>query len=358
LTRLGSVEAGGVQLGTNVDVGGSTAAVQFVITNPQTEARYVTIVMSTNILLGESRVVQMRTERNGTSFRIVNDLTHFQVFAKDYPLVVDVNTFWYGSASELATHTDQQISENFIYDGNSGAFALSWTNRLVPPRTRIVLSALMSWGEVSNPPSGSVDSSQLPPDNATMNWEANVSITGKIDVTSATVVTDIVVYLVVDGEIMQSFPLDATGGFTVSFSAAALKLSGGTHVFQIYAVDSVGAIASIASFSNEVLAPTAPQTLTPRPTGTPTASPSISASWGAIVDIPWREPYGFDTANEGVNQVTVGKIVIGIGIPIGVILILGFGFLIHRYQHAIRADMMEQLQSSSASELGSTGTGI
>jgi hypothetical protein len=185
-----------------------------------------------------------------------------------------------------------------------------------------------------------------------------VSISGTIDLSTTALIAEVVVYLVVDGEIVQEFRPDANGGFTISFSPAALQLAGGNHLFQIYATDAVGSIAPIASFSNKVLAPTLPQTRTAIATETPTASPTESASWGAIVDLPWYNDPGIEAAEEGVNSVTVGKIVIGVGIPIGIILVIAFGFLINRYQRALRADMSQRLKESSASELGSAGTRV
>jgi hypothetical protein len=357
-SRLSSVEALGLQLATNFDASGSTAVVQFVVTNPLPESRNVSIVLSTSILLGENRHVQIRIENDAGSFRIVNDLTHFQVFARNYPLVVDVDSYWFGPASQLATSAVPQVPADATYNADDAALALSWVNRIVPPRTRIVLSALMSWGEVSNPPKASIPDEELPPDNKEMAWDTNVSIAGKIDVSTTPAIEEIVVYLVVDGEIVQEFRPDANGGFTISFSPAALRLTGGSHVFQIYAVDAGGSIAPLASFSNVVLAPTVPQTATAAVTDTPTASATASASWGEVVDVPWQGDPGIETADEGVSQVTVGKIVIGVGIPIGIILIVGFGFLIHRYQGALRADMRQQLTESSAAEPGSTGMGI
>jgi hypothetical protein len=59
-----------------------------------------------------------------------------------------------------------------------------------------------------------------------------------------------------------------------------------------------------------------------------------------------------------VSQITVGKVVIGVGIPIGIILVVGFGFLINRYRGAVEADMNQQLKEFSASEAESTGMGV
>jgi hypothetical protein len=164
-----------------------------------------------------------------------------------------------------------------------------------------------------------------------------------------------VVFLVVDGEVVSQVQPTTQGKFEIQFSPSSLRLSGGTHVFQIYAVDAVGAIAPIASFSTVVLAPTPAQSVTADATKSPTPSATASASWGEIVDLPWYEDPGIDEADEGVSSIEVGKIIIGVGIPIGVFLIIAFAVLIHRYRRAVEADMNQRLKSSNASDAGATG---
>jgi hypothetical protein len=358
LSRLTTVEENDVGIATNVDTAGSTAVVQFILTNSESEPRNVSIVLSTNIMLGESRHAHIETENNGTSFRIVNGLTHFQVFCRNYPMVIDVDSYWFGPSLSLDSHVTSQVELNGSFDGDSGAIALSWFDRTVPGRTRIVLSTLMSWGEVSNPPKVSVNSSQLPKETDEVKWEENISIGGNIEIVNTDDVSLIFVYLVVDGEVMTQVHPEADGGFTIAFSPSALQLSGGTHVFQIYAVDAAGSIAPIASFSTIVLAPTPPQTATKPATSSPTPSATASASWGDVVDLPWYEDPGVDNAESEITSVEIGRIVIAVGVPIGVILVIGFGFLIHRYRMAVREDMTQQLRSATGSEAGATGMGL
>jgi hypothetical protein len=287
----------------------------------------------------------------------VNGLSHFQVFARQYPLVVDVDSYWFGAAGSQGDSRLTQVPLEASFDGDDAAFALSWRDRVVAPRTRHVLSALMSWGEVSNPPTVKTNTEALPPDGSEIKWEDNISIAGTI-AASSTPVQEMVVYLVCDGVIVGEAHPDANGGFAIAWSPSSLNLATGTHLFQIYAVDAVGSIASIAAFSASVVAPTAPLTATAPPTQSPSPSATASASWGEVVDVPWYEDPGIDAAEEGVNSVTVGKIVIGVGIPVGLILVVGFGFLIHRYRGALKADMNQRLKTSSASEAGEPGMAI
>jgi hypothetical protein len=356
-SRLASVEGGGLQLSTIVNTSGSTAVVQFIVANPGSESRNVSIVMSTNVLLDEGRHALITTENNGTSFRLVNGLSHFQVFARRYPLVVDVDSYWFGAAASLAASRLTQVALDDSFDDDDAAFALSWRDRVIAPRTRHVLSALMSWGEVSNPPQVTTDTSLLPPDGSEIKWEQNISIGGTIAPSTAPV-EEMVVYLVCDGAIVGEARPDANGGFAIAWSPSSLNLASGTHLFQIYAVDPAGSIASIAVFSASVVAPTAPLTATPPPTQSPSPSPTESASWGAVVDLPWYQDPGIDAAEEGVDSVTVGKIVIGVGIPVGMILVAGFGFLIYRYRGALKADMNQRLKASSASEPGEPAVAV
>jgi hypothetical protein len=139
----------------------------------------------------------------------------------------------------------------------------------------------------------------------------------------------------------------------------SLGLMGGSHKFQVYRIDATGYINPVGEpVQREILAPTIAATETPVETQSPTATPTATASWGEIIDVPWFENDPLDSAESGVSPITVGKIVIGVGIPIGIILVAAFAFLLSKYRRAVREDMDQRLNSSSASEAGATGMGV
>jgi hypothetical protein len=352
ISRMAPVESGGLEIVTNVSASGSTAVVQFVITNPTTEGKKVSIALNSTIMMDQTRHARITTENGGTSFRIVNDLTHFQVFCKNYPMVTNVTSFWYGQATELGSAaSSQQVPIDTVFDGTGAAISLLWLDREVAPRTRLILSTLMSWGEFFDPPKGTLDeSSELP---AELEWEEAQTIKGSITVSEANY-ADIVVYLVVDSEVVGTAKVDSDGKFQITFTPAALNLATGNHVFQVYAVDGTGSSASITEFTKGVQAPTPVRTATYSISQTPTASPTESASWGAVVDLPWYVDPGIEDAESGVSSESVSKVVIGVGIPVGIILIVAFAFLISRYRRAVVADMAQRLKSSNASEAGAS----
>jgi hypothetical protein len=216
----------------------------------------------------------------------------------------------------------------------------------------------MTWGEGADRPNVQLDDTTIPKENTTIAYDENISIGGAIDVSSAGGAEGIVVYLVVDGEVVDQVKVDADGKFTISWTASALKLAGGSHEFRVYAVDAAGAIAPIVTFTNVVQAPTEKQSQTAAATQSPTASATASASWGEIIDVPWYVDEAPQADEGGMSSITVGKIIIGVGMPIGVVLIAAFTFLIHRYRIALRADMTRRLKSDSQTEPGSTGMGV
>jgi hypothetical protein len=356
LARMQPVEVSGIEITTNIETSLTTAVIQFHISNTLTEPQNVSIGLDSAILVNGERHSYIYQQADGSGFRIIGGLSHFQVFCQNYPLVTDVDSYWFGPYTSLESSYYTQVNGS-VFNDESGAIALSWRDRPIPARTRVTLSMLMTWGEGADRPTVELDKSRpLPQPKEVIRYDDNVSIGGAIDVSSGADAESIVIYLVVDGEVVAEVHPDSEGKFTISFTPSSLRLAGGSHEFQVYAVDTAGAIAPIATFKNEVSAPTEKQSQTAQASSTPTASATASASWGEIIDVPWMVS-DVPQAADDMSSITVGKIVIGVGAPIGVILIAGFAFLIHRYRIAIRADMNRRLQSDSQTD-PSTGMGI
>jgi hypothetical protein len=272
-------------------------------------------------------------------------------------MVVDVDSYWFGPSDSLESSYEHQVTESYL-DGSDAAIALSWRDRVVPARTRVILSAVLTWGEGADRPNVVFDNTSLPAEKDVISWEQEVSFSGAIEVKPGENLEKTVIYLVVDGEIVDQVAPDSFGKFSISFTPSSLRLAGGTHEFRVFAVDTAGSIAPIVTFTREIAAPTEKQSQTAPPSSTPTASATASASWGEIIDVPWYGGNEPEAAESKISPITVGNIVIGVGMPVGVILILGFAVLIHRYRTALRADMTRRLRSDSQTDASATGMGV
>jgi hypothetical protein len=351
------VEVEGIQISTTVDTSLTTAVIQFHLSNTQNVPRNVSIGLDTAVLLHGERQVYIYKQEDQSGFRLISGLSHFQVFCRNYPMVVDVDSYWFGPSANLEASYEHQVDEP-DFDGTDGAIALSWRDREIPARTRVILSAIMTWGEGSDRPTVELDDKKLPSEDDEIAWEEEVSVGGAIDVKPGISVEGTVIYLVVDGEIVAEAKPDINGKFSISFTPSALQLAGGTHEFRVFAVDTAGAIAPIVTFTTSVAAPTHKQSQTAPPSGSPTATATASASWGEIVDIPWDLVDVPDAGESAMSSVTISKLVIGVGLPVGIILIVGFAFLIHRYRVAVRADMVRRLKSDVQTDTSGAGMGI
>jgi hypothetical protein len=361
LSRMQAAEVGNVRIATNVSLMGATGIVQFIITNNGDSDQTISLGLSSEIFLNRDRRATFSRLRNSTGsgietgFRITNGLVHFQIFTKSYPMVVDVDTFWYG----LGTNLDQSLwlqtpEEDSVYD-DSG-IAISWRDRVVAAHKRLNLAVVMTWGTAARPPSGG--SVSMPVQDEEIDWNTTLVVSGTLEDYNED--DGDYVVLVVDGDLNTAIriPVDSSGNFAIPFNPSSLGLMSGSHQFQVYRVDSTGYINPVGDpIEQKIIAPTLPMTETPTASRSPTPTPTATASWGEIIDIPWFENDPLDNAESGVSPITVGKVVVGVGIPIGIILVAAFGFLLARYRRAVRDDMNQRLRSSSASEAGSTGLG-
>jgi hypothetical protein len=350
LSRLQPADVGDVRISTSVNSVGYTAVVQFQVVNSGDSSATFSLCLDTEVFLNRQRFATI-TRLDDLGFRIVSGLIQFQVFDANYPMATTRSTDWFGPSSQLEQSLWTQTSQTSV-EGEDLAFAITWQNRVVEAHGTASVSVVMTWGEAEPPPEVQVEGTH-PPENVALDYSENVTIDYTID----NFEPGGTVFLAVDGDMGNLIPVTVTpnGHFTVSFNGAALNLQAGSHQFQVYHVSPGGSITTVDSFVAAVLAPTLRPTSTPSESQSPTATPTESASWGEIIDVPWFENEPLDTANEGVNPITVGKIVIGVGIPIGVIMVVGFGFLLAKYRRAVREDMDQRLKSASASEAGEMG---
>jgi hypothetical protein len=359
LTRMQPVEVEGVQISTVIDTSSTTAVVQFHIFNTQTVPQHVSIGVDTTILIHGDRRAYIYKQEDETGLRVIGGLSHFQVFCRNYPMVIDVDSYWFGPSSSLENAYEDQVNES-VFDGEDGAIAFSWRDREIPGRTRVILSAILTWGEGADRPNVQLDEDTppLPNEKDVIAWEEQVSFAGAIDVKPGVSIENTVIYLVVDGEIVDEIKLDASGKFAISFTPSALRLAGGLHEFRVFAMDTAGSIAPIVTFTTAIEAPTEKQSQTAPPSSSPTASATASASWGEIIEVPWYAGEVPEADGGKLSPITIGNVVIGVGLPVGIILIAAFAFLIHRYRSALRADMTQRLRVDSQTDASASGMGV
>jgi hypothetical protein len=337
------VEVAGITIDTLVNGTGSVAIIQFVIRNENDQPEKVSLSLGSDIFVDKNRRYQLSKRPDGTGFQIVNGLSHFQVFTRNYSMVVDANSYWFGPSLSFDRSQWTQVEVSEVEDDDL-SFAVSWRDREVPSHGRIIISILMSWGDDLTPPSGSLDS---PPEEDDMiEWDTPMTLSG--------VVTGAVsVYLIIDGTAVEV--TQPTGErFSLTFTPSALMLAAGTHTFVICAIDSSGAVSTISSFTTQVKAPTAAATRSLPCTRSPTASASVSVTWGEAEAPEWIDL----SENEGASDANVPGILIGVGIPVGLILTLAFAFLLWRYRHAMKAEMVQRLRTGSSSQVESSGQGF
>jgi hypothetical protein len=282
--------------------------------------------LDTDVNLNENDDAPIHTLDEGTGFRIEGGLLHFRVYTQDYPLVVNADAFWFGLFFELEDHLWDQVAPG-TFRGDDSAFAISWQNRVVPAQGRIVLSTLMTWYGDSAEPTLNMASTNLP---AKIDWQAPMTFTGTVSQRDG---KDVHLAMVMNEDFGFIFPfgIDMASGtqFSYSYTPAELFLFGGKHSFQIYAFDQHGAVAPPVTFTIEVLAPTM------QPTWTPWRTPTRTRSFQANTPNPTLDPNGGDSeAGSGDASVAGGdadagaKAAVAVLIPLSVILILIFGYLL------------------------------
>jgi hypothetical protein len=342
LTRLQRAEVDGTTISTVIDTYGPAGIVQFVIENSGDTVETVSLAVTTDLLIDWNRRSEVSKRSNSSGIQVVSGLTHFQVVCRHSPVVTDVDSFWFGPAFAADDFLWTEVAESKI-EADDLAFTFAWRNKAVPAHGRLVLAVMMVWGDDLTPPNASI--SDVPKEDRVIEWEEEISLNGTIE-------GNVTIHLIIDGKPVQ-VTLPKGGTFSVTFSAAALQLAAGTHLFVICAIDETGAVTTIASFQNEVVAPTAPQTSTPLQSRTPTPTASVSATWGELAAPVWDG----DDQKSGLT-IEGAQIVIGAGIPVGLILILGFSVLLCRYRRAMHAEMRQSLKSGSMSDASGTGMGI
>jgi hypothetical protein len=343
VTRMEPCTIGGLTIETKVDATGGVAAIQFLIRNELDRSERVSLSLGSDIFIERNRHATISKRANGTGFQIASGLAHFQVFTGHYPMVTDADSYWFGPSPSLERSQWTQVQEPVI-DDDDLSFAVSWRDQEVPAQGRLIISMLMSWGDDLEPPTGKLDSTPGP--SAALEWEAPTNLTGTVSVNA------ISVYLLIDGNPVEVVQPAADGKFTLSFVPSALQLAAGTHTFVICVIDSSGAVSAISEFHTEVKAPTAPATQTLPGTRSPTATASVSATWGDLPEAPWLDL----AEGEAASSANVAGIIVGVGIPVGAILIVAFSFLLWRYRRAVRADMTQHLRTGSSSQVSAGGT--
>jgi hypothetical protein len=248
LVALAPVSLDSLSIETRVIPIGASAIVAYEFTNFGTEPVSINLTLDVELTVAGPVI---RTLDGGVGFRIDARFIMFRVFTANYPLVVDADAFWFGPAADRESHLWDQ-SPPGVVKGTDLAFAVSWQNRLVPPRGRTVLSAFLAWYDYDRQPNLNMAATQRP---AVVEPRDTFSLAG-------TVSQGVRLGLVVDGDVgrilVMGGELKAGTAFSFSYTADELRLEAGSHALDVYAVALTGAASAPERFVIEVLAEAEP----------------------------------------------------------------------------------------------------
>jgi hypothetical protein len=327
LARLETVNVDSVSIGTRVQLIGASAVVAYELRNFGDSDVSVNMTLDTDVNLNERDDAEINRLIDNSGFRIEGGHTHFRVYTSKYPLVVDADTYWFGSFFQLEENLWRQ-TVIYAFAGEDSAFAVSWQNRVVPAGGRLVLSSLLTWYGDGESPSLNMDSTSLP---ESIDWRDQFTLSGTV---SAANQLNVHLILVLNNDFgnLRRLGDDIRSGsaFSYSFTPQELRLESGKHSFDIYLFDTHGAVSGRWTFTLDVRAPTIVPTHTPRKTETvpatfqnntpdPTLGPEDGAGGGG--------PPGLGI---GGDRNAGAKAAIGVIVAIAVVIFLGLGFMLWR----------------------------
>jgi hypothetical protein len=159
-----------------------------------------------------------------------------------HPLGVDVDTYWFGRYNEETSGLLSQVNAT-SYPGPSSGMTLSWHNRVVPARSKIVLSTVIRWDLESAAPVLNLLSTRVPD---VIDGQAQITL--HLSVTDPDLETSSL-YAIVDNDYADLFQIAtdlASGVVTdVLVDLAHWQLRDGSHDMRIYAIDRTGTISRV-----------------------------------------------------------------------------------------------------------------
>jgi hypothetical protein len=326
LVRLQPVTVDQVAIQTRVTPIGGSAVVAFEVVNLGNAAVAVNLSFDTDVNLDENDDAPILKLNDVIGFRCEGGLLHFRVFTGNYPLVVNSDTYWFGSFFELEDNIWSQTSLIFLA-GEDSAFAVSWQDRVVLPGERIVLSSVMTWYGEGAPPTLNMATTNLP---ASIDWQSPLTLSGSVSQQNG---YDMHLVLVINNDFgwIHRLGSDLRSGtsFSYSHTPAELGLGRGSHSFDIYAFDAHGSVSTAVNFVIDVQAPTMQPTSTRRRSGTRTMTFHINTP------NPTLDPDPGDSGAQGAGGLagdrnSGAKVAMGVMIAVGVAIFVVVGFLLWR----------------------------
>jgi hypothetical protein len=173
------------------------------------------------------------------------------VLCRDYPMVVNADSYWFGEASELEAHKYNQTDQPAFSPTVDAGFIVTWANRVLRAGESLSFGLLLRWGPETVPPSLVIT---VPP---TVALDGTLTVTGTV---SAFEVAPVSVFSIPNGKVPLSIQIASdlsqeSPSFSSLFTALDLGLVVGTNNLTFYAFNAFGTISAPVSFLISVTGP-------------------------------------------------------------------------------------------------------
>jgi hypothetical protein len=265
----------GVTIYTNVTkIAINTVLMNFKVVNGNSTAQTVSFETNADIHFDNNDFAPVQDyKRQG--FIIYSERHAISFLGKNWPLVDDVSTYWFGYHSMMASDLWKQGLDEALY-GSDSAFAFTWQNVTIQPGQHASRSAIMKWGvPVLNVIEMTIDTSPFGTHvyiGATLRLTAHLWSNNPAETAS--------ILLVLDGDSSMVYRLADREPVNVNFQfdlvLSHLHIGTGVHTFGFYAIDDVGTLTPVHSVRGEV-------TSTP---GTPTVHTATTHAPSVLTATP------------------------------------------------------------------------
>jgi hypothetical protein len=129
---------------THITLMGAAALCVFTLANQANTTQSVSAALFCDLRVNGADGAACHAFSSGNGFYARADSAVVNFFVSNHPLVTDVDTFWFGPYQNWMTSLWSQTGETSV-SGVDTAMAMSWTDRLVAPGERLVLSTVITW---------------------------------------------------------------------------------------------------------------------------------------------------------------------------------------------------------------------
>jgi hypothetical protein len=243
---------------------GNALVLAFRITNHNSSAQVFDFECDADVDFDGNDDAPLASIYDNRGFLMYSSQRVFSILTRDYPIVRDVSTYWFGSDNNRSSHYWTQVSAASWTSGDS-ACSFSWQNILISPGRSITLSVIMKFGGYL--PTGPIltMSNSMIPDQVGM--DELVAITGSVSDSNSDV--NISIFLVINDDCFELKNIQSSlspGSFVFPMSIGSLSVPEGFYGLSFYAVDSIGCVSPGVHFNVTITRPTA--TMSPFRTAT------------------------------------------------------------------------------------------